>query len=255
MSGWQIDEVLKRDSFGRVERLVGPEGYVLRRVACGGRIPCSAFFARLLMRRERLALNALSGLEGTPELLDPCLVELPTPSGRALLASNVLLRKWVAGAPLHLTKSLPRDFFANLDALVETMHARGVCHNDLHKEQNILVGADGFPHLIDFQLASLHPHRGMLYRSRVRDDFRHVEKHRRRYTRDGRAPEDAGDEILHGRGHGLKRRGFARAWRRTGKPLYNFITRRMLKTRDGEARRSSDGLWPEWTAATGERGH
>jgi hypothetical protein len=129
-----------------------------------------------------------------------------------------------------------------------------VCHNDLHKEQNILVGADGFPHLIDFQLASVHRRRGPVFRSRSRDDLRHAQKHRRRYTRAGRAPAAVTGDRAQGRGHGLRRGTVAAIWRRTGKPLYNFITRRLLGTSDGELRRDSSGPWPRWMPASGTRG-
>ncbi len=52
---------------------------------------------------------------------------------------------------------------------------------------------------------------------------------------------------------GLRRGTLARLWRRTGKPLYNFVTRRLLRTRDGESRRPSTGPWPRWVAARGPR--
>ncbi len=252
MSQWQVEEVLKCDSFGRVERLCGPGGVALRRVACGARLPGSGLIARYLMRREHRALCVLAGHAGTPELVDDALAAGAASSdGSVPHAREVLLRDWVAGQPLHLTESLALDFFDQLDALVEELHARGVCHNDLHKEQNIMVGADGYPYLIDFQLASVHERRGALYRSRVRDDLRHVQKHRRRYTRDGRGP--GGGEVGRGAGYGVKRGGVALLWRRTGKPLYNFVTRRLLKTRDGELRRASAGPWPQWTEAVGRR--
>jgi hypothetical protein len=33
--------------------------------------------------------------------------------------------------------------------------------------------------------------------------------------------------------------------------VYEFVTRRLLRTRDGEARRATSGPWPEWTAPLG----
>ena len=102
----------------------------------------------------------------------------------------------------------------------------------------------GRPALIDFQLASVHLRWGRLFRSRVQDDLRHLQKHRRRYTRDGRGP--AGEPEQRGEFHGLPRTGTSALWRRTGKPLYLFVTRRLLRTRDGEERRPSSGPWPEW---------
>jgi hypothetical protein len=87
----------------------------------------------------------------------------------------------------------------------------------------------------------------------VRDDLRHVQKHRRRYLRDGRGPADAAPGAAQGRGHGLRRGLIAGVWRRSGKPLYNWLTREVLHTRDGELRRPSSGPWPEWIEARGPR--
>ena len=120
-------------------------------------------------------------------------------------------------------------------------------HNDLHKEQNVLVLEDGRPALVDFQLASVHRARGRPFEARCREDLRHLQKHRRRYTRDGRGPS----EQATGAGAGLKRGVVARVWRVTGKPLYNLVTRRLLRTRDGEERRPSSGPWPRWEPPLG----
>ncbi|MFT7668927.1 MAG: hypothetical protein ACI8X5_001627 [Planctomycetota bacterium] len=250
---WQVREVLKSDSFGRVEELESDSGLALiRRVACGASIPGSRLIARYLMGRERAALCALGALDGVPLLSESeAAMEASSSGGRAPLRKDVLVRECVLGKALHQTELLAEDFFDHLDALVAELHALGVCHNDLHKEMNVMVGEDRFPYLIDFQLASLHPRRGRVFASRVQDDLRHIQKHRRRYTRDGRGPLSA--SALHGVGHGVKRRGLARIWRRTGKPLYNFITRRILRTSDGEERRPSTGPWPRWVEARGER--
>lgn len=234
----QAPELHKRDGFGRVER-VGIDGSAFaRRTAEGGSVPGSGWIARRLLARERRALRALAGVDGVP-------VE------RGAADPRVLLRTWVEGVPLSRAASIPADFFDRLDELVQAVHARGVCHNDLHKESNVLVGVDGQPWLIDFQLASLHPRGGRTFESRRRDDLRHVEKHRRRYTRDGRGP---GGVESRGAGSGIPRSGLARAWRRCGKPLYVALTRGVLGTRDGgDAQRAPKGPWPAWTPPVGSR--
>lgn len=253
MEGWQVSDTLKRDQFGRVERLTAGDSVLLRRVACGSRLPLSGWIARALMRREAAALAALDGLPGVPRVIsDSHAQRTPSPNGEVPRAMDVLLRSWQTGTPLHRADSLPEDYFELLDALVHEMHARGVCHNDLHKEQNLIVGTDGRPALIDFQLASVHASRGRTFETRARDDLRHVQKHRRRYTRDGRGPR--GVDVSRGAGHGVRRSPLAAVWRRLGKPAYNFVTRRLLGTRDGEARRESSGPWPRWTPPVEDRG-
>lgn len=247
-------ELLKRDSLGWVELIGGDQGPLIRRVAAGGRIPGSGLVARLLLRREKRALEALAGAASkglaVPEIVDDRQVAgLPGPEGQAVAAGEVLLRSFQRGQPLHRATSLPQDFFDLVDALVMAMHAAGVCHNDLHKEQNLVVGDDGRPALIDFQLASIHKRRGRGYRVRCAEDLRHVQKHRRRYTRDGRGPAEAG--VRHGAGLGHQRGPLALAWRRLGKPLYNGLTRNLLRTKDGEERRPSTGPWPRWVDPVG----
>ena len=113
-----------------------------------------------------------------------------------------------------------------------------------------MVGDDGRPALIDFQLASVHAMRGPRFATRCHEDLRHLQKHRRRYTRDGRAPHGVAQE---GAGAGRERRPLSKAWRRFGKPVYLFVTRSLLRTKDGEARRDSAGPWPTWGAAIGPK--
>lgn len=232
----RIEAVLKQDSFGRVERCREADGrQSIRRVACGGRIPGSAWLARRLLERERRALERLEGLAGIPRGIESTRGEL--------------VREFQPGVALHEAEALPVDFFERLADLVARMHARGVCHNDLHKEQNVIVGPDGWPGVVDFQLSSLHRGRSRSFESRAREDLRHVEKHRRRYLREGRGPE--GHALVLSQLEPLRRSWIARTWRASGKPIYRFVTRRILSTRDGEARRRSDGAWPRWTAPLG----
>lgn len=248
---WTIS-VLKRDAFGRVELLSRGDGSprLIRRVASGGALPLSRRIACLLLRRESRALAALEGLAGVPRSMDVSGLP-PLPEGGAQLA---LVRSYVDGAPLHRCERLPIDFFERLEDLVRELHGRGVAHNDLHKEQNIVVGPEGWPALIDFQLASVHAVGSRTLASRASDDLRHVAKHRRRYLRFARVEDVAPSaELLAYPPRAPRRRGVALVWRTTGKPLYNLVTRRVLGRRDGEERRELKGPWPVWVPAVGER--
>ena len=252
MDTWQVERVLKEDAFGCVELLARQGGGRLtRRVASGGRWPLSGVIARSLARRERRALAHLEGTCGAPRSVeDEAAAQVLLASGEAPRRRDVFLREWVEGVSLPLATELPEDFFDLLDDLVGELHARGVCHNDLHKEPNILVQPDGRPALVDFQLASLHPGGGASFESRVSEDDRHVHKHRTRYTSEGRGPASAGER---GRGLGKKRRPLSFLWRRLGKPVYLLVTRGLLKTRDGaEEFRPSAGPWPAWTESVGK---
>ena len=245
----QVVRILKSDSFGRVELLDGPDGRCARRVTCGGRLPGSRLVARMLAGRERRALRHLAGLVGVPPLPDlPAYAAAPSPDGSVPRAADVLLRGWMEGEPLWSVSRLPEDFFERLEDLVRDLHDRGVCHNDLHKEPNVLVDPDGRPALVDFQLASVHPRGGSSLATRAGEDMRQVAKHRERYTRHtGRALDAAGSRRR-------KRRSLlAGTWMLCGKPVYNFVVRGVLGRKDGEPRRPSAGPWPRWTPPIGPR--
>lgn len=233
--------LLKQDALGRVElvRRAG-ELAVLRR-AQGGKLPGSRWVARRLLARERRALTHLEGLTGVARVLD----------GGSARASHpaCLLRSYVPGTPLCLVDALPRDFFERLEDLVRALHERGVCHNDLHKEGNVLVGEDGYPALVDFQLASVHALRGRAFAVRAREDLRHVWKHRSYYLRALGEPDPLA-------GSAPPRSFVAESWRRFGKPLYRALTRRSSGgswLASGEPRRGAQGPWPTWSAPVGPR--
>lgn len=249
MTPVRILEEMKRDALGAVHRVAleragePREEFVLRSLD-GWWILRP--LARLLARREQRALATCR--EGSVPRFEPALRlsdEERAALGRipGVRAGELFTRPFVAGAPLHRAERLPLDFFDLLESAVRDLHSVGVCHNDLHKEQNVVVEVSGRPRLIDFQLASLHPRRsGRRFDARCGDDLRHVQKLRRRYTMNGRGPAELGVP----ESSRIRRRGLALLWRRTGKPAYLFITRGLLGTKDGEDRRSFEGPWPSW---------
>jgi hypothetical protein len=235
--------VLKRDALGSVTLLRRGTELVVRRSAEGGRLPGSRLVARVLLARERKALLALAGLSGIARVVGG---SHAGSHGGARDAE--LLRSFVPGTPLCLARTLPRDFFERLEELVRALHERGVCHNDLHKEANVLVGDDGYPGLVDFQLASVHARRGRTFRVRAREDLRHVWKHRSYYFKALGVADPLPEEP--------RRSALAEGWRRFGKPLY----RRLARVRgvgaaleSGEARRTASDPWPSWSAPVGPR--
>jgi hypothetical protein len=232
----EVIRVLKEDALGRIELARQDGELVVRRVADGGGFFGARFVARLLLARERRALAALAGLSGVARVL-------------AADSPGVLVRSFVPGTPLCRAATLPRDYFERLEELVGALHERGVCHNDLHKEANVLVGDDGHPALVDFQLASVHRRRGRVFTVRAREDLRHVWKHRSCYLRALGERDPLADAAP-------ARSALAEGWRRLGKPLYRVVTRaRGLRepSEDGEARRRPGDPWPRWTAPVGRR--
>ena len=200
---------LKADAFGTISR----DGARVVRDTRGARL-WVRWLARILMRRERRALTHLAGagIEGIPALLS---------SDR-----HTLTRAWIEGAPMHIARPGDPAYFRAASRQLRQLHAAGVLHNDLAKETNWLVTPEGRPALVDFQLASVVRTRGPLARARGHDDLRHLLKHKRTY--------------LPARLTARERRILAtpslpsRLWMASGKKVYLFITRRLLRWRARE---------------------
>jgi serine/threonine protein kinase len=89
---------------------------------------------------------------------------------------------------------VPDGFFKQLQSLFDKIHQRDIAYVDTNKPQNILIGADGRPHLIDFQISwDLHM-LGNWWLSRLilrhfqNEDRYHLLKHRRRMRPDEMTP-------------------------------------------------------------------
>lgn len=205
-------QALKADSFGRIALMRDDGGVFVRRdlshVPRWLRLP-----AWWLARREANALRQIDGMPATPRLLR--------------WDGRVLDRSYMAGAAMY--QRPPRGdvaYFRQARRLLQALHRRGVAHNDLAKEANWLVLADGAPALIDFQLAVRGAPRSRWMRLLAREDLRHLLKHKRTYCPDALTPVER---------RLLRRHSWLRdAWFATGKPVYRFVTRKLLQWEDNE---------------------
>lgn len=208
--------VLKRDLFGRIERgtVTLPDGNTLAVVRRNWRAGpwWTRAVAAWLAGREVTTLRAVTGLADVPQLVY---------AGR-----GQLLRTWLDGAAMH--EAQPRDpaWYSAARRLLVRLHRHGVTHNDLAKEPNWMVLADGRPGLIDFQLARVSRRRNGFFRMLAREDLRHLLKHKRTYAR---------EHLTHRELEWLARPSLpARLLRDGMKPIYLFVTRRILGWRDRE---------------------
>ncbi|WP_164940357.1 serine/threonine protein kinase [Bradyrhizobium zhanjiangense] len=213
---WTEGVLLKRDVFSTVERgrfrsENGEVDAVLRRL---DEVPWWSFLlARHLFAREKRALALAKGLNVGPKLLW---------AGR-----RALVRGFVDGVALHLAK--PHGdlaYFRSAKAALRRLRRAGICHNDLAKEQNWLVGRDGRAYVTDFQLAACFARRGQLYRILAYEDLRHLLKHKRSYAPDALTPRER--KIL------AKKSFAASLWLVTGKKVYRAITRGLFNFTDRE---------------------
>src|SRR3954454_4863600 len=213
---WNEGVLLKRDVFSTVERgryrgCNGEVDAVLRRL---DEVPWWSFIpARHLFARERKALALAKGLNVGPELLW---------AGR-----KALVRGFINGVALHLAK--PHGdiaYFRSAKAALRKLHRAGICHNDLAKEQNWLRGTDGRAYLTDFQLAGVFKTRSRLFRIAAYEDLRHLLKHKRSYAPSALTPMER--KIL------AKKSFVASLWLKTGKKVYQAITRGLFNFTDRE---------------------
>ena len=184
-------EIFKHDSWAATALYDGP----------GGRVVCkfnrvqpvfglrTAWLGKRLADRERRALERLADLPNVPESLGAVIA-----NGRRL--PNAVARRFVPGHPLARHEVVGRRFYPTLRALLAEMHRRGIAYVDLHKRENILVGDDGEPYLIDFQIGfdATHPRVrwipgvGVVFGLLRRSDDYHLEKHVARVDRGGAMP-------------------------------------------------------------------
>ncbi len=203
--------LLKKDLFGEVRLVSTPDRITIVRDT--GSAPIwVGWLARVLLRREARVLAAMDALEDVPELLEQ------TPSR--------LVRSFIAGEPMQVAKPQDPDYYRRAFRLLRALHARNVVHNDLAKEPNLLVTDDGRPAFLDFQLGWAPRQRGRLFRALAYEDLRHLLKHKRTYC----------PEALTARQRRILENPSlpSRAWRRTVKPVYLFVTRRILGWADRE---------------------
>jgi hypothetical protein len=147
---------------------------------CG--FPCIGL-GKWLCRREMRFYSALSDLPNVPRVLGQV-----GPTG--------FVHAYVPGRPLGDGQPVPDGFFDNLLHLLAELHRRGIAYVDTNKPQNILLGEDGLPHLIDFQISyDLHDlgHNWLnrrILRRMQREDIYHLLKHKRRLRPDEMTPAE-----------------------------------------------------------------
>ncbi len=180
---YTLDRILKHDFMAAtaVYRAVDPQAgrpgklvYKLNRRMHFCLVPLG-WLGRLVTHNEIRNLRRCEGIREVPQVL-------------ARLHPNVYVCEYIEGKNLGEKPDLPDDYFENVLAAVRRIHARNLIHFDLHKPGNLLVGDDGRPHIIDFQISMHFGDRLLLSRrlsSAVRRrlqayDIYHVCKHKRR---------------------------------------------------------------------------
>ncbi len=178
---YELQETFKHDFFAATGLYRGPHGLAvlkLGRVNELFRLPTN-WIGEFLTRRETRIYARAQGIVGVPALI-----------GR--VGRNGFMHAFVPGRPLGRDDTVSDTFFDELCELLRELHRREIAYVDLNKRQNILVGDDGRPYLIDFQISLDLPPRGWrrafplrwLLRRLQAADWYHALKHKRRLRPD-----------------------------------------------------------------------
>lgn len=237
-----LDTVLKHDSWAATAIYADGSG---DRIICkfNRRQPIFGlpmrWLGRRLAARETGFLDRLKHLDLVPPSRGP------VHAGGELL-DNAASRTFLDGQAFRVAEQVDVAFFRDLRRLLDDVHATDMAYVDLHKRENIIVGTDGRPYLIDFQVSfGTWPGwigqsalvRAVVRRLQGMDDY-HYRKHHARCLPESLTPEE--------RARYLEPPALIRAHRRIAVPLRSLRRRLLvaLKVRDRSGQAGSE-LEPE----------
>jgi hypothetical protein len=173
-----LSQTIKHDFFavtGFYERADGRRAVVkMGRTAPLAGLPLE-WIGRWLCGRELRFYQRLADVPNVPAVL-----------GR--VGRTGFAHAYVQGRPLSREHPVPDGFFARLQELMVELHRRKMAYVDTNKPQNILLGDDGKPHLIDFQISwearGFNPFSRWWLGRLQRADVYHILKHKRRMRPD-----------------------------------------------------------------------
>jgi hypothetical protein len=178
---YRLERTFKHDFFAATGLYRGDDGLAVLKVGrtnSAFALPLS-WIGRLLCGHEVHLYEQAQDLPGVPRLV-----------GR--VGPTGFLHDFVPGRPLERRDTVGPAFFDELQALLRELHTRHIAYVDLNKRQNILLGEDGKPYLIDFQIALHLPPAGWrrlwpvqwFLRRFQNADIYHCLKHKRRLRPD-----------------------------------------------------------------------
>lgn len=150
--GYQGQTLLYRDTDRRLV-IKAPAGRGIRK-----------WISTLMLRHEARVYAQLTDFPAAPRC-------------HGLLRNRYLVLEYIAGAPARHAAIADREaFFAELLGHIKTLHARGIAHSDLQKQDNLLLVDGRHPCLLDFGAAVMRksgfaPFNHFHYRFAARLDF------------------------------------------------------------------------------------
>jgi hypothetical protein len=145
-----------------------------------------AWLGEMLCSHQISILCHLNHLNGTPRFI-------------ARYGRTGLIYQYIPGRTLKQNKEkLPDDFFDRLLKLLRQIHHAGVVYLDTNKRDNIILGSDGRPNLVDFQI-SLYIGKRFFFSRRLAEflrrtlqnaDLYHFYKHKRKLAPELLTPDE-----------------------------------------------------------------
>jgi hypothetical protein len=143
------------------------------------------WLGELLCSHQIFVLRRLSHLRGTPHFI-------------CRYGKAGLIYRYIEGNLLDGDNELPDDFFDEMLELLRRIHGCNIVYLDMNKRDNIILGSDGRPYLIDFQISLYIGERALISRrlsKYLRDtlkkaDIYHLFKHKRKLAPESLRPEE-----------------------------------------------------------------
>ncbi|NOX58111.1 MAG: hypothetical protein GXP29_04545 [Planctomycetes bacterium] len=211
---FRLEKIFKHDFFAATACYVGENGKVVLKIgrkAWFGIVPLG-WIGRCHAAHESAAYKKVGDLESVPRFVER-------------FGKHGFVHAYVEGHPLRKGEQVSDEFFDRLRDTIHAIHDRGMAYVDLEKCENVIVGDDGYPHLIDFQIAWNLPRKfgGELWPMRVlrrrfqQSDWYHIKKLQRRTRRDQMTVEElkaSYHKPFYVRAHGFLTRPFTKLRRR-----------------------------------------
>ncbi len=161
-----------------------PYGNFVVKKACG--VGPWRAFGEAAIRREYGVYSIIDGVAGVPRclgLIDNRTLVLEHIEGTTFRRGEVQLDDW-------------EGFFVKLLDTLRSIHALGVAHGDLKRKDNLLIGPDERPYIVDFGVASIEkratmPWSNAIYRWMHQYDYNAWVKLKNRGQLDNLSAEDA----------------------------------------------------------------
>jgi hypothetical protein len=159
-----------------------------------------------------------------------------------------LIYEYIEGRCLDEVKETRADFFEKLLRLLQQIHNREIVYLDMNKRSNILIGNDGRPYLIDFQI-SMHIGENLLiwpvfsryFREVLQQaDLYHLFKHKRKLCSESLTPDEQAISRYKGGLIGIHR-SIATPYRKFRRALLKFLyTKGLAATKDSQYSSEND---------------